>query len=280
MADKYMRASDEMAVLIREMWSAAFYPTLLATLPFADSIGREYSGEISGLGDTVNVSSFPEFDEAEDISEAQAVDADAVTVAGTPIVINKQVAKDFQITKKAQQQSIEAMNALRDLALYSIMKRMNSLIIADLVPSAATPDHQIAYDSSTTLALADIIEAKGLLDLQNVERSGRVMIPGVLQENNLFNITGFVSRDFIPAGSPLASGEIQTPVLGFQVKPTTTAGTNTYLFHPLVMQLAVQQMPDVRVYDRGGEGIRAMRVNMDVLFGIKLMSNVRAVLLS
>lgn len=280
MADKYQTASTEMAALIPELWSAAFLPTLLASLPFAESVGRDYDREIQALGDTVNVSGFPEFDEAAEIGEAEAVDADAVTVSGTQIVINKQVAKDFQITKKAQKQSIEALNALRDLALYAILKKMNSIIIAELVPSASSPDHQIAYDTTTTLALADIIEAKGLLDLQNVEKAGRVMIAGELQANQLFNITGFVSRDFIPAGSPLTSGQIQSPVLGFTPKSSTTVGNNTYLFHPLVLQLAVQQQPDVEVVSRGGDGIRAMRVNMDVLFGVKLMSSVRAVLLS
>ncbi len=278
--DKFQTAAVEMAALIPEMWSAAFYPTLLASLPFAESVGRDYDREISSLGDTVNVSGFPEFDEAAEIGEAEAVAADAVTVSGTQIVINKQVAKDFQITKKAEKQSLSAMNALRDLAFYSIMKKMNSLIIADMIPSASAPDHQIAYDSSTTLALADILEAKELLDVANVEKAGRVMISGEPQANDLFNITGFVSRDFIPAGSPLTSGAMTTPILGFTPKSSTTAGNSTFLFHPLMLQLAVQQLPQVEVHSRGAEGIRAMRVNVDVLFGIKLMSNVRGVQLS
>lgn len=278
--DKYMTAASEMAALIPEMWSAAFYPTLKGSLPFIDSVAKDYQGEISQLGDTVNVTSFPLFDDAADIAEAEAVDADAVVASGTQIVINKQVAKDFQITKKAQKQSIEAMNALRDLALYAIMKRMQALIIADVVPSAAAPDHSIAYTSGTTLALADLIAGKKLLDAQDVEENGRVMVTGSNQWNDLFNITGFVSRDFIPAGSPLTSGSIASPVLGFNPKYSTLAGTVTYLFHPLFMQLAVQQQPEVEVVSRGAEGIRAMRVNMDVLFGIKQMSNLRVVTIS
>jgi hypothetical protein len=275
--DKFTTAATELDALIPEVWSSAFYPTLKASLPFAGSVASDYNGEINQLGDTVHITSFPQFDEAAEIGEAEAVDADAVTATGVSLIINKQVAKDFQITKKAQRQSIDAMNALRDLALYSILKKMQSVIIAEIVPSSASPDHTIAYTSSTTLALADLLAGKELLDLQDVEEAGRVMITGAAQWNDLFNITGFVSRDYIPTGSPLVSGSIQTPVCGFNPKYTTAASNTTYLFHPLMLQMAVQQNPEVEVVSRGGEGIRATRVNMDVLFGVKQVSNLRVV---
>lgn len=278
--DKFTTAATELDALIPELWSSAFYPTLKASLPFASSVAQDYQGEIQQLGDTVHITDFPQFDEAEEIGEAQAVDADAVVANGRSLIINKQVAKDFQITKKAQRQSIDAMNALRDLALYAILKKMNSVIIAEITPSSSAPDHQVAYASGTTLALADLLGGKELLDLQDVEENGRTMITGAAQWNDLFNITGFTSRDFIPAGSPLTSGAIQTPVCGFIPKYTTTAGNNTYLFHPIFLQLAVQQVPEVEVVSRGGEGIRATRVNMDVLFGVKQCSNLRVVAIS
>lgn len=275
--DKFETAAVEMDALIPEMWSSAFYPTLRANLAFNDSVARQYQGEIANLGDTVHINTFPLFDEAEDITEAQAVDADAVTPTGTSLVINKQVAKDFQITKKAQKQSIDAMNALRDLALYSIMKRMHTIIIAEIVPSASAPDHTISYTSSTTLALADLIAGRKLLDAQDVEEDGRVMITGTSEWNDLFNITGFTSRDYVPAGSPLASGSITSPILGFLPKRSSAVGTTTYLFHPIFLQMAVQQNPEVEVISRGADGIRATRVNMDVLFGVKQLSNLRVV---
>jgi hypothetical protein len=277
MADKYFTGATELDALIPEMWSAAFYPTLLANLPFVDSVAKDYEGDIQQLGDTVHITDFPQFDEATEIGEAEAVDADSVVANGTSLIINKQVAKDFQITKKAQKQSIDAMNALRDLALYAILKKMQAVIVAEIVPSAATPDNTVSYTSGTTLALADILVAKKLLDASDVEKPGRNWITGTDQENDLFNITGFVSRDFIPAGSPLASGELSTPVLGFNVKSSTLVGSTSYAFHPIFLQMAVQQAPQVEVLSRGGEGIRATRVNMDVLFGVKQVSNKRVV---
>jgi hypothetical protein len=280
MVDAVMKASAEMDGVIPELWSAAFYPTLLERFPFNSSVSRDYEGEIASLGDTVNINDWPQFDVAQDILEDERADADSVTANKQQLVINKQVVKDYILTKKALRQSLESQNALRDLAMHSIMKRMQQIIVAEIVPNAAAPDHSIAYDSGTTLALADILEAKELLDTQDVEESGRQMIVGPAQYNDLFNITGFTSRDFIPAGSPLTAGAITTPVLGFNFQWTSEVGNTSYFFHPLFLTMAVQQSPDVNVYDLGVDGKRATRVNMDVLFGVKQLSGLRVVTIS
>lgn len=281
MADQVMRAGTELSAVVPELWSAKFYPTLLEALVFADSVSKDYEGEIQALGDIVNISSFPQFALAQEISEDERVDADAVTVSTSQLVINKQVAKDFIVTKKAMAQSIDSMNQLRDLALFSILKKMQRVILAEIVPSASAPDHQIAYDSGTTLALADILEAKELLDGANVPDDGsRVMILDAEQWNDLFNIVGFTSRDFIPAGSPVTSGSFSTNLLGFQPKMTTEASSVAYLFHPSFLTMAVQQSPAVSVHDLGVDGKRGMRVNMDVLFGVKQLGNTRVVTIS
>lgn len=277
MADQTMGTATELDGITPELWSSAFYPTLLANLPFAASVSRDWEGEIQALGDTVNINDFPQFDVAQDILEDERADADSVTANKQQLVVNKQVVKDYILTKRAMRQSLDAQTKLRDLALYSIMKRMQQIIVAEIVPSASAPDHTIAYDSGTTLALADILEAKELLDTADVEENGRVMIVGPAQQNDLFNITGFTSRDYIPAGSPLTSGAIATPVLGFELKWTTEVSSTAYCFHPIFLTMAVQQVPDVKVHDLGADGTRATRVNLDVLFGVKQLSNKRVV---
>lgn len=277
MADVVMRASTELSAVVPEFWSDSWLPTLLENLPFAESVSRDYEGVISSLGDTVNITSFPQFDLAQEIAEDERADADGISLSNIQLLINKQVVKDFILTKKGQQQSLAVGEQLRMLAMHSIMKKMQKIIIAEIVPNASAPDHSIAFDSGTTLALADLLEAKELLDNQDVPDMGRVMILGAAQWNDIFNITGFVSRDFIPAGSPLTSGSLPTPILGFQPKMTTEAGNVAYLFHPLFLTLAVQQSPEVNVYDLGVDGKRANRVNMDVLFGVKQLDGLRVV---
>lgn len=277
MTDRTMGAGGDLAGITPELWAAAFYPTLLEKLPFNDSVSRDYEGTISALGDIVNINEFPQFDEADEILEDERANADGVTAATTQLVINKQLVKDYIITKRAAAQSLDAGNALRDLAMHAILKKMQKVIIAEVAPSASAPDHAIAYDSGTTLALADILEAKELLDTQDVEESGRVMIVGAAQQNDLFNITGFTSRDYSPNANVMSEGAIRTPILGFNFKWTTEAANTSHFFHPLFLQMAVQQSPDVKVYDLGGDGKRAQRVNMDVLFGVKQVSSKRVV---
>lgn len=280
MADKIHSVGTEFDGITPEVWSASFFPTLLEKLPFVDSVARDYESEIQGLGDTININTFPQFGLAEELTEGQRSDADSITPTKSQLVINKRVVKDYILTKKALQQSIDAGDRLRELAMHSIIKKMQAIIIAEITPSASAPDHQISYDSATTLALADILEAKELLDTQDVEDIGRVAILDAPQKNDLFNITGFTSRDFIPDGSPLAQGDISTPVLGFTIRSTTEASNVAYFFHPIFLQMAVQQEPEVGVYDLGVDGKRGRRVNMDVLFGVKQVSDLRVVTVS
>lgn len=282
MADQVMRASVETSAIVPEIWSARFYDVLLASLPFNDLIDNTYEGDIRDLGDTVNISSVPEFSNATTLAEDAKNDADAVTITSQALVINKRVVKDFIITRLAQLQSLPHMDKLRELAIYSIMKKMQSLIIADIVPNASTPDHSIAYDTGTTLALADILEAKELLDAQDVPMDDRSAVLGAAQTNDIFNITGFSSSDFLlaaNAGAPLSSGLVP-PLVGFKVRMTTEVGNTSYWFHKSFMTLAVQEGMSVDVFDLGVEGKRAARVNADLLFGLKQLDGLRVVTIS
>ena len=275
--DNQMTSATQTAAIVPEIWSAKFYEVLLAKLPFIDSVSKDYEGEIKKLGDTVNISSIPEFSDATELPEGAKADADAVTITSQALVINKRTFKDYKVTDQAQLQSIEFMDGLRDKAIYAIQKRMQAVIIAAISPSASAPDHAIAYDSGTTLALADVLEAKELLDDADVPESDRFGVLGSAASNDLFNITGFVSRDFIPAGSPLTSGAIQTPIAGFMPKMTTEVGTVSYFAHPSFLTMAVQKDLSPKVYDLGVNGERAARVNCDVLWGLEQLDNKRVV---
>ena len=277
MANAVMTAATEMNALIPELWSSNFYPTLVAKLPMIELVDMSYDGEIQSLGDQVNISAFPEFGSAVDLAESAANDAQGITVSTTPLVINKQIVQDFIVTRKALLQSIDSVEKLNEGAMYSVMKKIQALIIADIAPSSSAPDHSIAYDSGTTLALADILEAKELLDAANVDEANRKAVLGSAAINDLFNITGFVSRDFVPAGSPMSSGQFNVPVAGFEIRSTTAVSTVSYFFHPSFMTLAIQERPNVQVFDLGADGTRATRVNLSSLLGIKQLGSTRVV---
>jgi len=280
MADQQMTAGSELSAIVPEIWSANFYDVLLTELPFNSIISRDYEGEIANLGDTVRIPTIPEFDVAQELPEGARNDAEAVTVTTQNLVINKNIVKDFIVTKTAQLQSLPHMDKLQELAIFSINKKIQALIIELTVPSAAAPDHQIPYDSGSTLALADLLEAKELLDTQNVPGSDRDLVVSAAQLNDIFNLTSFTSSDFITSGSPMQSGEIVSPLLGFRPHFTNEVAGVTHLFHRSYFTMAAQQGITVEQFNLGVNGERGTRVNTGWLGGFKQLDDKRVVTIS
>jgi hypothetical protein len=275
MADAHMRTSNEVSVLVPQKWSEKYYDTLLADLPFKDLINTDYEGEISAVGDTVKIATVPEFLEGNELPSEEAVnDAEAVTVTSQNLVINKMIVKDFIVTDKVQ--SISFMDKLEQLAIYSIQKKIQSLIISLTVPSAA-PDHTINSVTLGVYALADILAAKELLDAQNVPMANRHKVLGASPLNDIFNITGFTSSDFVASGSPLASGQLPAQLVGFMPHFTTVVGNVVYDFHSSYFTMASQKGIEVKEYDLGVIGKRGTRVNCTTLLGMKQLSDKRVV---
>lgn len=277
--DQIHTSASQLSAIVPEVWSQQWYDVLLAELPFNAVVARQYEGEIKALGNTVHINSIPEFGDAEDLAEDGAADADSVTISQVDLVINKQIVKDFIVTDKALLQSLPFMDKLRDLAVYAVNKKVQRYIIEASIPSASGPDHSIAYDSSTTLALADMTEVKELLDNQDVPALGRHCVLGSPQTNDIFNITGFTSRDFLLAGSPLQSGLIPDQLLGFKPHMTTEVGNTSYWFHESFFTMAAQKNLEINQYDLGVTGKRAQRVNVTTLAGFKLLDSLRLVTL-
>ena len=280
MANQIMDTAGNLTVIVPQVWSSNWYDALLADLPFNSVVSRDWEGEIRNLGDTVKISQFPEFSDATELAESAANEADAITVTQQSLVINKRIVKDFIVTDKALLQSLPAMDKLQDMAIYAILKKVQAIIISETLPSASNPDHVIAYDSGTTLGLADILEVKDLLDAQDVPMADRHAVLGSAQANDIFNISGFTSSDFVSGANLLTTGVVGNPLLGFQPHMTTEVGSTCYFFHRSYYTMAAQKDISVKVFDLGVQGIRAARVNIDILAGFKQLDNKRVVSLS
>ncbi len=276
--NEIMSTGAEVSAIVPQQWSQRYYDALLVDLPFNSLISNDYESEIKALGDTVKIPSLPEFDDAIELGESDAADADGVTATTQSLVINRRVVKDFIVTNKALLQSIPFVAKLKEMAVFAIQKKIQAIIISLAIPSPSGPDNAIAFDSGTTAQLADLLEAKELLDNQSIPMSDRHIVLGSAQLNDLFNITGFTSSDFVAsANSPLQTGQIPGQVLGFMPHFTTVVANVMYLFHKSFMTMAAQQGMAVKEYDLGGDGIRASRVNTDTLIGVKLLDNKRLV---
>lgn len=266
--------------IIPEKWSARFFEVLRPSLPFIDSVSTDYAQDITAPGDILNISEVNDFNEASELSEGAAGDTEAASITNHQLTINKRTYKDFKVTNRAQLQSLPFVDALEEKAVFSINKRIHQVIIDNIVPSASSPDHAISYDSGTTLALADILEAKELLDDADVPMEDRYMTLGSGAYNDLYDITGVTSRDFVPTGSPLSSGSFDTDIVGFKPRMTTVVGTTSYFHHKSFLTMAMQQMLNVEVHNLGADGVRGSRVNTDLLWGLLQLDDERVVTIS
>lgn len=52
------RSKESLESLTPQVWSKLFYPTLVESLPFSDSISKKYKKEIKKLGSTVTITPF------------------------------------------------------------------------------------------------------------------------------------------------------------------------------------------------------------------------------
>jgi hypothetical protein len=280
MANQVMTTGAQASAIIPAIWSKRSYDVLLTQLPWESCISKDYEGEIAALGNTVKIHTVPEFSAATEDVEGTANDADAVTVTNQDLVINKRIVKDFILTSNVLLQSLPLMDKLRELAIFAIMKKIQANLIVATVPSAAAPDHQIAYTTALTLALVDILAAKELMDLQEVPFMSRYMVMGAAALNDIFNFVGFVSSDYITSGAPLQTGELPPALLGFTPKFANAAGASTYLFHSSYMTMATQHGMSVKEYDLGVQGTRGTRVNVDLVYGQKQLDAKRVVQIS
>lgn len=278
--DQIMTKAIETTAIVPAIWSKNWYDVLLAALPFNSIISKDYEGEIQAVGDRVKINTMPEFDEANEVAEGERNDADALTITQQELVINRRIAKDFIVTNEAVLQSLPFVDKLEEMAKYAIMKKVQKIIIELSIPSAATPDHQIGYDTGSTLVLADMLEVKELLDNQSLPNTDRHVVLGSAQLNDVFNLAGFTSSDFVASGSPLETGELAGRLVGFNPHFTTEVGNVSYWFHSTYMTMAAQQGVQVNKYDLGGTGVRAARINVDTLMGFKQLDNKRIVTLS
>jgi len=280
MANQVMDTAGNLTVIVPQIWSANWYQSLLAELPFNSIVSKDWEGEIKNLGDTVKISQFPEFSDATELAESAANDADAITVTQQSLVINKRLVKDFIVTDKASLQSLPAMDQLQNLAIYAILKKVQSIIIDATLPSASAPDHTIGYTSGVVLDLAKMVAAKKLLDAQDVPQENRHCVLGTNQMNDLLSIANFSSSDYVSGANVVSSGAISNPLIGFMPHMTTEVGDVCYFFHRSYFTMAAQKDISVKVFDLGVQGIRAARVNVDILAGFKLLDNKRVVSIS
>lgn len=273
--ENILTGDNQLASLIVTSWSQQFLETLRLNLVFQDSVDNSYQGDASKLGATVTINQIPDFNEADLLAQGEKGVADEVSSTSQNLTINKRPYKDVIVEDTAMLQSVPFMDSLQDAMTFSVLRRVQSEVVNAIVPSASAPDHTIAFTAGTTLALADILAAKELLDTQNVPFQGRSMVVGAAQLNDLFNIGEFTSRDFNGGETVMLNGTFSQPFVGFVGKFTTQVANTVYFLHRRMVTMAFQKQLNAEVASGTWDGVRGKRINMDLLMGIKQLDSKR-----
>lgn len=278
MADAIITAAGTTTAIVPEMWSSVFTQNLSASVVYNPLIRRDYEGDISAMGDTVNMPTIADVT-ALNLADGAKGDASTISASVTALVINKRAYVDFLVSSEAKLQSVPFTDNLRDLGVAALARKIQADIITAIAPSTSAPDHTIAYDTANTLADADLLEIMDLEKTANWPETGRHMITGGAQYNDLLGISKFYDKT-LAGVTNISSGETLAPVYGHAIKWTTANGNSTHLFHDTFMQMAIQQALNIAVFDPGVNGQRGFRINMDILYGIKQVHSDRVITLS
>ena len=214
-----------------------------------------------------------------DKAENTAVDAQIITYATDDLLLDKHKVIQILVEKFALKQS--QVSVLSDIAMRAgkglALQLDADIIAALLLTSAAAPDHRIAF-AGASIAQVDILEAKRLLKVQNVEARECYLGINPTEEKAMLQIADFVRSDAYGSAQGLQLG-VLGQIYGTKVivHNSFTAG-NAVMWHPSHVACAVQQSVEFD-QDKQLEHL-ATRLSFDTIYGVKVLdSGKRGVLL-
>lgn len=124
-----------------------------------------------------------------------------------------------------------------------------SVYTALAAASGSAPDHKIAFGTSATLALNDILSAIVLLDTQKVPWDNRYIAVHPAQYKNLLALGDFTDASKYGSNEPLLNGEIGR-IYGMPVLKSTNVTTATVLvFHSEHVVFAMDKQINMKQQD-------------------------------
>lgn len=274
-----VNGKTELDYLIPEIWSAKMYQELRNDVMFANIFSREYEGEIRNFGDTVNVQQIVA-PTGEIITDDKAqFNSSTMQVNRIAITANKRASAAFEFTDMAQLQSMAFQQDAQEALLYAIRLKLESDIIAALVPSPSAPDHDIAPASASDLAAADLGSIRTLLSAAKVPVSNRKLLLAPSYYGDLLSKTQVTSSDFV-AGNSAQAGVI-SQFMGFEIMEHNLLSADVgYAVHPSALLLVMQQDIRIKISDLHSQNKYGYLLSADMVYGFTLADNKRLVKIS
>jgi hypothetical protein len=274
-----VNGKTELDYLIPEVWSPKMYQELRNSVMFANIFSREYEGAISQFGDTVNVQQIVA-PTGEIITDDKAqFNSSAMQVNRIAITANKRASAAFEFTDLAQLQSMAFQAEAQEALVYAIRLKLESDLVAALIPSASAPDHQIAPASASDLAAADLGSIRTLLSTAKVPVSNRSLLLAPSYYGDLLSKTQVTSADFVQGNS--AQAGVLSQFMGFQIAEHNLLAADVgYAVHPSALLLVMQQDIRIKISDLHSQNKYGYLLSADMVYGFTLADNTRIVKIS
>jgi N4-gp56 family major capsid protein len=277
MADVYT-VKTQVDATIEEVVSAEIQEVLTASMVMPGAI-MDMSAAVGPGMDVLKIPRFGNFT-VTTVTPGSNVDAQANAFSSDDMNLDQYKAIQFLVQDIANLQSkVAFVQAYIQQAAKDLGAEMDLYIINTLESgvSTAAPDHKIAYVGAS-IAKADILEARKLLNTQNVPLDGRTLVISPASEQAILNISEFVRVDESGGSAALRNGQIGK-LFGFDVLISSQAeDLKSLAFHKSCEVFARQLAPKYEM-DRDLAKL-ADRHSISHLYGAKVLdSGKRAVLL-
>lgn len=266
----------ELQNLIPTMWSTQMYDELRQSLMLGSFFMRDYEGEIRNAGDTVKVNQInaPTGENLEfGVDNTLDINSEAMTITQKEVKADRLGTASYLVENLAQLQSLEFQAKAREALVFAVQKQVEDYIESLIVPVGA---QDIAPTVLSDLGTGDVANLRRLLSKSKVPVQGRKLFLDVDYHSDIIQKATFASSDFVPAGSPTATGEFSSPIYGFQVaEHNGFAADLGYACHPDAIAHVIQDEMSVKLSDMHPAGKRGWLLTTEIFFGAKLFDNTR-----
>lgn len=258
----------------QDLVAAIVQQQLIAKAQFMFCIRDESARAVKGAKSV----SFPRTGNLDPVAKTEntATESQALTFAVDQLSLNQHVQTLARLEDIADVQSIvDVPGEILTRAAAGMAKKFDTAIYAALKAgaSASTPDHIINhYGTSGTITIAKILEARKLLNREDVPMDDRFMAISPEQEAELLALANFVNADQYGSSVVLVNGELGR-VLGFRVIMSTTVEDDVSLYwHRSALAFARQIDPKWET-QRADLELLADAYSLSSLYGVKVLDS-------
>lgn len=213
---------------------------------------------------------------AADKAENTDLTAQEMTFSVDTIDLTKHKAIYAKLERIAGIQAMPNVKAeiIKEMALELALQIDKDIYAQLILASASSPDHRIAFANSgtdDTLGKTDVLEARRLLNVQNVPMNDRFLLVNPTHEKELLLIDDFVSADKYGSAQAVQLGELGR-IFGMPVlMSNVVTAKKVVAFHRSAVAFAQQLSPEFET-DKDLKSV-SDEFLMHVLYGAKVLDS-------